>query len=68
MSSTTLTGFHDRIVWDTSQTNGQPRRCLDVTRADREFGFRARTDFDEGLRRIMDYYLASLPQHQPLTR
>jgi GDP-L-fucose synthase len=61
-----LTGFHGRIAWDASQPNGQPRRCLDVTRAAREFGFRARTDFDEGLRRTVDYYLASLPQPQPV--
>ena len=58
----TLTGFHGQIVWDTSKPNGQPRRCLDVTRAAREFGFEARTDFDQGLRRTVDYYLASLPQ------
>ena len=57
-----LTGFHGRIVWDTSQPNGQPRRCLDVTRAAREFGFHARTDFDQGLRRTIDYYMASQPQ------
>jgi nucleoside-diphosphate-sugar epimerase len=45
----------------------QPRRCLDVTRAAREFGFRARTDFDQGLRRTIDYYLAYLPQPLLLT-
>ena len=38
-----LTGFQGRIVWDTSKPNGQPRRCLDVSRAERAFGFRART-------------------------
>ena len=64
----TLTGFHGRIVWDTSKPNGQPRRCLDVTRASQEFGFRARTDFDQGLRRTIDYYLTSLAQPQLLTR
>lgn len=41
-----LTGFQGRIVWDTSKPNGQPRRCLDVSRAERAFGFRARTTFD----------------------
>jgi GDP-L-fucose synthase len=51
-----LTGFEGRIAWDTSQPNGQPRRCLDVTRAEREFGFRASTDFDEGLRQTIAYY------------
>jgi len=51
-----------------SKPNGQPRRCLDVTHAAREFGFRARTDFDQGLRRTIDYYLASQSQPQLLTR
>jgi GDP-L-fucose synthase len=52
-----LTGFKGRLVWDSSQPDGQPRRCLDVTRAEREFGFRARTGFDEGLRQTIDWYL-----------
>jgi len=51
-----LTGFTGRIVWDTSQPNGQPRRSLDVTRAEREFGFRARTRLEEGLRATMAWY------------
>lgn len=50
------TGFAGRIVWDTTQPNGQPRRCLDVTRARERFGFVARTPFDEGLRRTIAYY------------
>ncbi len=54
-----LTGFNGRIEWDTSQPNGQPRRCLDVSRAEREFGFRARTPFDEGLRKTIEWYKAS---------
>jgi GDP-L-fucose synthase len=53
-----LTGFNGRIVWDTSQPNGQPRRCLDVSRAEREFGFRARTPFEEGLRKTIEWYRA----------
>ena len=53
-----MTGFRGAIRWDTSQPNGQPRRCLDVTTAEREFGFRARTDFDEGLRRTIEWYIA----------
>jgi len=51
-----LTGFTGRIVWDPSQPNGQPRRSLDVSRAEREFGFRARTPFEEGLRATIDWY------------
>ena len=53
-----MTGFHGAISWDTSQPNGQPRRCLDVTRAEREFGFRARTSFEEGLRRTIEWYIS----------
>jgi GDP-L-fucose synthase len=51
-----LTGFTGRIVWDTSQPNGQPRRCLDVSRAGQELGFRARTGLDEGLRATIAWY------------
>ncbi len=56
-----LTGFAGRIVWDTTKPNGQPRRCLDVSRAAREFGFRARTPFEEGLRKTIDWYRRSVP-------
>ncbi len=52
-------GFAGTIVWDASKPNGQPRRQLDVTRADATFGFRSGTDFAEGLRRTVDWYLAS---------
>lgn len=51
-----LTGFTGRLVWDSSQPDGQPRRCLDVTRAAREFGFRAQIGFDEGLRQTIEWY------------
>ncbi len=50
------TGFAGEIVWDATKPDGQPRRCLDTTRARREFGFEARTDFREGLRRTIDWY------------
>jgi GDP-L-fucose synthase len=52
-----LTGFTGQIVWDTSKPDGQPRRCLDTSRAEREFGFRATTDLREGLRKTIDWYL-----------
>lgn len=52
-----LTGFAGRIVWDATKPNGQPRRCLEVSRAEREFGFRARTPFDAGLRKTIEWYL-----------
>ena len=54
-----LTGFEGEIVWDTSRPNGQPRRRLDVTRAREEFGFVARTSFDEGLRKTVEWFGAS---------
>jgi len=50
------TGFAGRIVWDTTKPNGQPRRALDTTRAEREFGFRAWTDFHEGLQKTIAWY------------
>ena len=51
-----LTGFTGEIVWDTAKPDGQPRRCLDVSRAEREFGFRAKTGFREGLKRTIAWY------------
>ena len=51
-----LTGFSGAIRWDRSKPNGQPRRCLDVSRAER-FGFRAKTPFDLGLRHTIDWYM-----------
>jgi GDP-L-fucose synthase len=52
-------GFAGRIVWDTTRPNGQARRRLDTTRARERFGFEARTAFDEGLRRTVDWYVAA---------
>jgi GDP-L-fucose synthase len=54
-----MTGFKGRIAWDTSQPNGQPRRCLAITRAEQEFGFRASTPFQVGLRKTIDWYMKS---------
>src|SRR5712692_5688760 len=51
-----LVGFRGEILWDTSQPNGQPRRRLDVSRAEKVFGFRARKDFVEGLRETVEWY------------
>ena len=51
-----LIGFKGRIVWDTTKPNGQPRRCLDTSRAAKLFGFRAKTDFRVGLRRTIEWY------------
>ena len=51
-----LTGFHGKLVWDSSQPDGQPRRCLDVERARQAFGFQAKIGFDEGLQETIDWY------------
>jgi GDP-L-fucose synthase len=55
-----LTGFKGDIVWDAAQPDGQPRRRLDVTRAYKEFGFKAEVPFREGLKRTIDWYVSSL--------
>lgn len=52
-----LTSFQGKIVWDTTKPNGQLRRKLDTSRAEREFGFKARVNFEEGLRRTIEWYL-----------
>ena len=52
------TGFRGDIVWDATKPDGQPRRCLDTSRASEEFGFEARTGFRDGLRRTIEWYLA----------
>jgi GDP-L-fucose synthase len=51
-----LTGFVGQIAWDPSKPDGQPKRRLDVSRAEREFGFRAKTSFEDGLRRTIEWY------------
>jgi GDP-L-fucose synthase len=54
-----LTGFAGQIVWDTTKPNGQPRRKLDVSRAEERFGFRAETPFRDGLERTIAWYRQS---------
>ncbi len=51
-----LTRFTGEIRWDPTQPDGQPRRCLDTTRARQEFGFVARTSFEDGLRQTIAWY------------
>ena len=51
-----LTGYQGKIVWDTSQPNGQPRRALDTSRAAQYFGWRARIPFEEGLSQTIAWY------------
>lgn len=59
-----LTGFKGRIVWDAAKPDGQPRRCLDVGRAHELFGFKAHTDFREGLKRTIYSMATSLAVQQ----
>ena len=51
-----MTGFTGEIIWDTTKPNGQPRRSLDTSRAEKHFEFRAKTSFEEGLRRTIEWY------------
>jgi GDP-L-fucose synthase len=57
-----LSGFEGDLVWDASQPDGQPRRSLDTTRALERFGFQATTNFEEGLRRTIEWYES--PDHR----
>jgi GDP-L-fucose synthase len=54
-----LTGFEGDLVWDPTKPDGQPRRRVDASKAERLFGWRASMAFDEGLRRTIDWYLAN---------
>jgi GDP-L-fucose synthase len=57
-----LTGFTGKLVWDITKPNGQPRRCLDTSRAAELFGFRAKTDLRTGLRRTIAWYQENCSQ------
>ncbi len=56
-----LVGYNGEIRWDSSKPDGQPRRCLDVSRAAREIGFTAKTPFELGLKKTIDWYLENDP-------
>lgn len=51
-----LTGYQGTVRWNTAKPDGQPKRCLDVSRAKREFGFEAQMPFREGLKRTIEWY------------
>ncbi len=51
-----LCGFSGRLVFDASKPNGQPKRSLDTSRAAKHFGFKAQVDFEEGLRRTIEWF------------
>ena len=55
-----IVGYEGEIVWDAARPNGQPRRCLDTTKAKQEFEFEATTSLEQGLKKTYDWYLASL--------
>ena len=54
-----LTGFKGKVIWDKSKPNGQLRRCLDTTKALKEFGFKAKTKFENGLKKTIEWYRES---------
>ena len=56
-----LSGFKGEILWDTSKPDGQPRRSLDVTKAEKLFGFRAKVPFEDGLRQTIEWFKTSYP-------
>lgn len=53
---TKLTNFRGKVIWDPSKPDGQPRRCLDTSRAKREFGFEAKTKLEIGLTKTIEWY------------
>ena len=52
-----ITGYTGKIIWDDSKPDGQPRRCLVVSKAESKFGFKAKIKFEEGLRNTIDWYM-----------
>ncbi len=58
-----LTGFDGKLIFNSSKPDGQPRRCLDTSRAETLFGFRAQTSFEEGLRRTIAWYEQNQYRH-----
>ena len=63
-----VVGYRGTVVWDASKPNGQPRRCLDVSRARERFGFEAEVDLRTGLRKTYDWYLEQINRGQLVAR
>jgi GDP-L-fucose synthase len=59
-----LTGFEGNIIWDSAKPDGQPRRMLDVTKAEREFGFKSKTSLEEGLKKTIQWYISNQPNER----
>lgn len=55
-----LTGFRGKIQWDTTKPDGQPRRMLDTSKAYKEFGFKSKTSFEDGLNKTINWYLSTI--------
>lgn len=55
-----LTGFKGKIIWDPTKPDGQPRRILDTSRAEKEFGFKAKTSLEDGLKKTIEWYIENL--------
>ncbi len=51
------TGFTGKVTWDTTKPDGQPRRCLDTSKAKQWFGFESGTPFETGLRETIKWYI-----------
>lgn len=54
-----ITGFNGRLIWDKTKPDGQPRRKLDTSKAEKEFGFRSKVNFEEGLKKTIEWYKAN---------
>lgn len=55
-----LSGYKGSLKWDGTKPDGQPRRCLDTSKAKREFGFKAKVNFEEGLGRTIEWYRSTV--------
>jgi len=55
-----ITGFKGQTIWDNSKPDGQPRRMLDTSKAEKEFGFKAETSLEEGLTKTIKWYISTL--------
>jgi GDP-L-fucose synthase len=51
-----IVGFKGSLVWDPTRPDGQPRRRVDASRAERELGWHSNTDFEDGLRQTVEWY------------
>ncbi|KYC45384.1 MAG: dTDP-glucose 4,6 dehydratase [Candidatus Methanofastidiosum methylothiophilum] len=50
-------GYNDKIKWDKNKPDGQPRRCLNIDKAKKDFGFKAKVPIGEGIKRTVDWYI-----------